>query len=267
MAVSKKRKKAGKPVKRQQVVLPQRQHDFPERWELKIKASQMIYLKNDPDFLLMVKIGRMLNAVTFALTIFTSFRPFTNKVGCRQTRRGLFVLAGYIHESISIIKNVEERHVTMESFIPLRDIAYNHEYRKARDYARTIRNVTAFHLDESTTFENTKRSLEDLELGAYVLMGGDTLNPGSFYFELADYLDFALIGRTFQDGREPQEAADDIQNTILEVGNELVNRGHAFMLALARKMELGEYVYGTFHEKAAEAIDRVRDMEEQSRDF
>jgi len=261
MAVSKKRKKAGKVVRRQQVVLPQREHEFPDRWDFKIKASQMFYLKNDPDFLLMIKIGRMLNAVTFALTIFASFEKLASKVGFRQTRRGLFVLAGYVHESISIIKNVEERHVTMESFVPLRDIAYNHEYRKARDYARTIRNVTAFHLDESTTFENTKRSLEDLELGAHGLMGGDNLNPGTFYFELADYLDFALIGRTFQDGREPQETANDIQKTILEVGNELVNRGHAFMLALARKMELGEYVHVNLSGKFAGSVKLADDTE------
>jgi hypothetical protein len=44
MAVSKKRKKAGKPVKRRQIVVPEREHEFPERWELKVKASQLHFL-------------------------------------------------------------------------------------------------------------------------------------------------------------------------------------------------------------------------------
>jgi hypothetical protein len=181
----------------------------------------------------MIKIGRMLNAVVFALTIFASFREMKSKVGLRQRRRGLFVLAGYVHESISIIKNVEERHVTMESFVPLRDIAYNQKYRKARDYARTIRNVTAFHLDESTKFENTKVSLEDLELGAYVLMGGDTPNPATLYFELADYLDFALIGKTFRmagEKRKPRTISRTLSSRLetnsSTAGTRLCSRSH-----------------------------------------
>ena len=47
MAVSKKRKKAGKPVKRRAVELPMR--DASKQWSLKIKPSQLIYLKDDPD--------------------------------------------------------------------------------------------------------------------------------------------------------------------------------------------------------------------------
>jgi hypothetical protein len=56
MPVSKKRKRAGKEVVRQPVELPVR--DTSKRWSLKIKPSQLIYLKDDPDFLTMVKFGR-----------------------------------------------------------------------------------------------------------------------------------------------------------------------------------------------------------------
>ena len=48
MPVSKKRKRAGKVVKRQPVELPVR--DLSKQWNIKIKASQLIYLKDDPDF-------------------------------------------------------------------------------------------------------------------------------------------------------------------------------------------------------------------------
>ena len=60
MPVSKKRKRAGKVVKRQAVELPVR--DLSKQWNIKIKASQLIYLKDDPDFLTMVKFGRAINA-------------------------------------------------------------------------------------------------------------------------------------------------------------------------------------------------------------
>lgn len=253
MAVSKKRKKAGKVVRRQPVVRPQPKLEFPDKWELKVKASQVHFLKSDPDFLLMIQIGRMLNAITFAMSTHAMFVRLDTNAGRRQTRRGLFVMAGYIHESVHIIKGVGDRHNTMESFVPLRKIAYHHDYKKARDYAREIRNVTAFHIAESEQHANTQRSLDDLELGAYTLMGGDNKGPETFYFELADYLDFALIGRTFQNDRTPRETADDIQETIRNVAYELMSGGHTFMIALARKMELGEYVYGQFYNKDSDS--------------
>lgn len=47
MPVSKKRKRAGKVVKRQSVLTTP---DPSKSWNLKIKPSQMHYLKSDPDF-------------------------------------------------------------------------------------------------------------------------------------------------------------------------------------------------------------------------
>ncbi len=71
MPVSKKRKRAGKKVVRREVVTAP---DLSKSWNLKIKPSQMIYLKNDPDFLMLVKMGRILNAVLYAVT---SMAPYT----------------------------------------------------------------------------------------------------------------------------------------------------------------------------------------------
>jgi hypothetical protein len=89
MPVSKKRKRAGKVVKRQAVELPAR--DLSKRWSLKIKPSQLIYLKDDPDFLMMVKFGRAINALSFASTVVASWMNDDTNIGRRQYRRGLFV--------------------------------------------------------------------------------------------------------------------------------------------------------------------------------
>lgn|GEM_PF-6771507 len=160
------------------------------------------------------------------------------------------MLAGYIHESIQIFKAVGERHSTMDSFVTLRKIAHNVEYQKAREYVHEIRNVAAFHLGEYKERDNTRRSLDDLELGTFTLMGGDDPNdPMTYYFELTDYLDYSLIGRTFQSGRSPSETADDIQKTVLDLAGEIMTGSYAFLTALAKRMELQEYVYGTMKEK------------------
>ena len=56
MPVSKKRKLHGKNVVRQPVQMPVR--DTSKQWSLKIKPSQLIYLKDDEDFLTIVEFGR-----------------------------------------------------------------------------------------------------------------------------------------------------------------------------------------------------------------
>ena len=241
MPVSKKRKRAGKAVKRQAVELPMR--DPSKQWSLKIKASQFVYLKDDPDFLTLVKFGRAINALSFASTVVANSNGDTSNVGRRQYRRGLFVLAGYLHQTINIIRGVGDRHITMDAFVPLRNIAHNPEYKKVRGYAKTIRNVTAFHLDEFDEHENTKKSLSQLDPTMHVLMGADDDMIGTFYFEFADYLDFALVGTTFQNGRTPQETMADITNSIVDTSWELLQAAHAFQFALAKKMEIEEYIY------------------------
>lgn len=218
--------------------------DLSKSWNLKIKPSQMIYLKNDPDFLMMVKMGRILNAVLYALTSIASFSKYSTHISRRQYRRGLFVLAGYLHESINIIKNVDERHITMESFVPLRKIAHNVEYKKARDYLREIRNAAAFHLADSGGFENTREAISGLKLSSYELMGGDDEDFATYYFELSDTLDISRICKKFQDDRDEEVVAEEIRQTITDIAWEFINAGTHFQVALARKMDLGEYVYG-----------------------
>ncbi len=243
MPVSKKRKLRGKKVVRQAVQMPVR--DLSKQWNIKIKASQLIYLKDDPDFLTMVKFGRAINALSFAMTVAASSMQDESHIGRRQYRRGLFVLAGYLHQTIMLIRGIGagDRHITMDAFVPLRTIAHDPKYNKVRTYCKTIRNYTAFHLDEFDEHANTQTSLSKLDLGMHVLMGGDDDNFLTFYFEFADYLDFALVGTTFQGERTPKETIDDIVTSILELSGELLQALFGFQLALSKKMELEEYVY------------------------
>ena len=241
MPVSKKRKRAGKKVTKQTVVTTP---DVSKSWTLKIKPSQMIYLKNDPDFLMMIKMGRILNAVLFALTSAVQLRMYPTHIARRQYRRGMFVLAGYLHESINIIRSVDERHNTMESFVPLRKIAHNPEYKKAREYLREIRNVAAFHLADSVGHENTQIALSELKPSSYELMGADDEEFATYYFELSDTLDVAAKSKKFEDDRDPDVVSEEIHQTINAIAWEFIKGATHFQVALARKMELGEYVYG-----------------------
>lgn len=241
MPTSKKRKRAGKAVKRQPVERPKL--DLSKSWSLKIKPTQLKYLKDDPDFLTMVKFGRAINAISFAATVIAMSVKQLTHTDKRQYRRGLFVLAGYLHQTIQIIHGVGDRHITMESFIPLRTIAHDPKYEKARIYAKTIRNYTAFHLDEFDKHENTKRSLDMLDPTMYVLMGGDNDELGSYYFQLADYLDFQIVGKQFQGDKTPGDTIDEITDTVVSTSFEMLKALHDFVVSLARKMDLHEHLY------------------------
>lgn len=241
MPTSKKRKRAGKVVKRQEVKTTP---DFSKSWSLKIKPSQMIYLREDPDFLMMVKMGRMLNAILYALTSVVHFSSNSGYFARRQYRRGLMVLAGYLHESINILRHVEDRHISMESFIPLRNIAHGIEYKNAREYLREVRNVSAFHLADSGGIENTKEAIASLELTSHLLMGADDEDFTTYYFEFSDILDIEIISKKFADDRDLDVVVEDIHKTIFDVADKFIVAASHFQLALARKMDIHEYVYG-----------------------
>lgn len=243
MPVSRKRKKRGKVVERQKVVVSP---DTAQWWTMRIKPSQMKHLKDEPDFEMFVKIGRMINSVLFAQTAATQFLVSgqISYIALRQYRRGLFVLAGYLHESINILRNVEDRHITMESFIPLRNIVHGIEYKQTRAYLREVRNIAGFHLADSVDIEGTKEALGELELTAHVLMGADDTNNTGFYFELSDTLDIALIGKRFKGERDIDEVNEEIHQAVLKTSTEFVKAAISFQLSLARKMDLAEYVYG-----------------------
>lgn len=242
MPVPRKRKRHGKVVRRQPVTFAG--PDLSDQWTMRIKPSQMIHLRDDPDFLMIVKMGRIINAVLYAQTTIIQFGVEDRYLNRRQYRRGLFVLAGYLHEAINILRHVEDRHVTMESFIPLRKIVHGVEYKQTREYLREIRNVAGFHLADSVDIENTKLALSELELTSHVLMGADDKENLTYYFELSDMLDIAIIGRKFKADRDIDEVHEEIHQAVLNTSHEFATAAVAFQVSLARKMDLAEYIYG-----------------------
>jgi hypothetical protein len=80
--VCRKNEKERKEGYGQLVQMPVR--DTSKRWSLKIMPSQLIFLKDDPDFLTMVKFGRAINALSFASTVVASSMKDNSNVGRRQ---------------------------------------------------------------------------------------------------------------------------------------------------------------------------------------
>ncbi len=114
------------------------------------------------------------------------------------------MLAGYVHQTINIIRNVGDRHITMDAFVPLRKIAYDPAYKKVRGYAQMIRNETAFHLDENE-HENTRSVIDKLDPTMYVLMGADSANLATFISSLPITSTMPSSARPFKLAERPKK--------------------------------------------------------------
>lgn len=238
-----KRRKTGKPVqKRAQWRPPPPLH--PSRWVLKLKATHLAELRNDPDFLTLIKMGRIMNAIGYAATgVLQHGLDQSTFLAQRQYIRGMFVLAGYTHQAVKTVHGIKGRYLTFEGFEPLRVLSLDAEHKKARDYVRKIRNFTAFHLDEFDDHNTTQKTLAGLKLGSYILMAGDDDTVGTYYFDFADYIDWQFLLKTFADGRSHDETAEDIAGTILTFSNALLTAAHTFQHALWEKLDMKEHAY------------------------
>jgi len=211
-----------------------------ERWSTKLNGSRLINIRNDPDFLTIIKIGRVMNAVAYGLTDVGSYN--VNTALCiRQYRRALFVLGGYLHQGITLVKAIKGRYLTEPGFEALRLIALDSEHKKARDYVKKIRNFTAFHLDEYD--ETTRQTLSRLKPTMYPLMAGDDRTVGSFYFEFSDFIDLTFLVNTFADGRSWEETAHDIIGAIIDLAYEFLTACNEFLDALCSKIKITEHIY------------------------
>jgi hypothetical protein len=211
-----------------------------ERWNVKLNGSRLLNIRNDPDFLTIIKIGRVMNAVAYGVTDIGSYN--VNTALCtRQYRRALFVLGGYLHQSITLVSAIKGRYLTEPGFEPLRLIALDSEHKKARDYVRKIRNFTAFHSDEYD--ETTRQTLSRLKPMTYPFMSGDDDTAGTFYFEFSDYIDLAFLVDTFANGRSFEETSEDILVSIMDLAYKFLTACHEFLHALCTKIKITEHVY------------------------
>ena len=89
-------------------------------WEFKLHSSHVIQLRNDPDFVTMIKVGRAMNALWFGLTTLVISDPRRNNTETRLNLRAFQVLGGYLHEAIEVVDRLKGRYLGLEAFEPLR---------------------------------------------------------------------------------------------------------------------------------------------------
>ncbi len=241
MPVSKRRKGANSKPRR--VGLAPQQVST-TRWKATLNGARLQFLKKDPDFPALLKIGRLLNTILFAVQCIGDHMEENTVVDTRQHRRAFFVLGGYLHQGLSVVRSIQGRYLGVPEYEDLRLLVHDSKYKKPREYVKAVRNFAAFHLDEDD--KTTREGLSKLKPSWYGLMSGDSEHLLTSYFEFADLIDLGYLVNHFGNGRGWEETSHDIHTTILNFSTELTGASFKFMEYLMQKTNLRDHLKAGF---------------------
>lgn len=212
-------------------------------WARKLHSSRLMFLRNDPDFITVIKIGRVMNALAYCTTNVLTFKDFmTNKTHERQLRRTWMMLGGFLHEAIQVVDAIKGRYLGDPDFEPLRKLVVDHEYLPLRKRAKKVRNLVAFHLD--TYDETTRTTISRLKPSTLTLWCGENHQANNFYFELADILDLSYLGDIYPEyeDRPSDESGEKVLMDLANYAIEFLKACHTFQQMLWEK-KIKQHVY------------------------
>jgi hypothetical protein len=262
MPVSKKRKSSGK-RKRPKFTYTRREAGD-ERFGLRLKGSRLMYLKDDPDFHAVIRMGRLLNSIMFASQAMADYFGDESATGTRQTHRAFYVLCGYLHQGIQVVSWIRPRYIGEAAFEPLRLLTVGPDHAKARKIVRIVRNEVAFHQDEGR--EKTEEALGELKLGHYDLISNDDQTLLGFYFDFADIVDWQMIKAKLGDDRSIPELYTDLSSTVYRYSGLFGNACYDFLNHLSAMSKIGQCIEKRLVIKPAPrniTKERIRDLGEK----
>lgn len=168
----------------------------------------------EADLIMLIKLGRLLNAMMFAYRAFDDHKVNKSAVNQRQVRRAFFVLAGYLWEGIQLVKSdsFSNAYSSEESFFcKLRQASDVTDFCTALKKAR---NIAAFHMDHKD--ESTKAGLKTLissqsHKSFYTILSADSSNSLDYYYEIADLIDLNFLFGKNENNQKSSEMKDQKQ--------------------------------------------------------
>lgn len=199
---------------------------------IRIRKHRFREIRNNPDFLALVKVGRAVNAITSGIQFTSDYIDDNSPVGLRQYNRAFFTTSGFLYEGLEVVTSIRLKYLS-EPFFNKLNILIGDEYKKHRKVLQEIRNSIAFHLDSDD--KSTKLTLSNLKLNRYDLMSGNSGRMMDFYFDMADTVDFNYLIDKFKDGRPEPEVLAEIMELVTELMNSFAFAGHEFLDGLGKK--------------------------------
>ncbi len=235
MPISKHRKKTGSKKRK---ITDLNEGKLPIQ-RIRIRKHRFRELKNNPDFLALVKVGRTVNAVISGIQFISDYMGDNSPVGLRQYNRAFFITTGFLYEGLELVTSLRLKYIS-EPFFNKFNLLLGDEYKKHRKVLQEIRNSVAFHLDSDD--KSTKLALSNLKLPRYDLMSGSSNLIMDFYFDMADTIDFNYLIDKFKNGRPEPEVFEEIIKSVTELMTSFGSAGHEFLIGLGEKMNFSDYV-------------------------
>lgn len=203
---------------------------------IRIPRHKFHGLKNDKNFLTIVKIGRLLNAISFGAQSYLDYAGDKSSIGRRQFFRATLITGGYLYEGLLLVDSLKNEYRLKEYFKNLLALANDSKSRKILQSMRHI----AFHLDSDD--KSSRDILPKLDLARYDLMSGDTGKVGDFYFDFADTIDINYLTKPSKRDSEQVITIETIASTLGNITEQFLKAGHEFLVSLAQEFKLYEYV-------------------------
>lgn len=203
-----------------------------------IRRHRFPQLRNDKDFLAMIKVGRAVNAVISSIQFISDYKDDDSPKGKRQYNRAIFTTCGYLYEGLLLIDSLRLRYI-QEPFFDKLNILISDKYKKHRKAVQEIRQI-AFHLDSDD--KSTKVTLGNLKLSCYEFISSDSDKMIDFYFNMADTIDFNYLIDKFKEDQTETEIFKELLQLVTELMELFGVAGHEFILGLSEKMNFIEYI-------------------------
>lgn len=206
---------------------------------IRIRRHRFHELRDNSDFLALIKVGRVVNAVMFGFQCISDYMEDMSPVGRRQYNRAIFLTAGYMYEGLALVDSLKLKYVNEVFFERLNNLTGD-TYKRHRKIVQEIRHSVAFHLDSDD--KSTKAALKNLKLPRYDLMSGNSSRMMDFYFDFADTIDLNYLIDKLKDDRPETEVLGEIFTCFTDILKEFGGAGHEFLTGLGEKMNFTEYV-------------------------
>jgi len=204
---------------------------------LRIKPRVFDRLRENEDFIAIVRVGRVINVIDHCLQILANPPKFpTDNLLIRHRIRTLFNLAGYLSEGLEVVQSLRLRYPNDDFFEPFLRF-FSVEYSGERKLVRTIRN-SAFHLDHETKV--TRKMLLELKGPHYDFFSQPIIDGevAGMYFLLADTIDMNyLVDKLSPDGVS-RAAMLEMLATIPNFAAKFSAASSAFITGLGKRLKL-----------------------------
>ncbi len=176
---------------------------------VRLTKAKFNELKELPDFATAIRVGRVLNALTFAMQLVIREKEQKTAKGRRNARRAFLIFASYVKESLEVFYSMRSTYSSYEYYDEVQEILYPRD-RRHEDILKLIRDSTGFHLDSSQKL--TTDGLKSLGvLTHYDFLSGDGTTTGDFYLDMADLVDINyFIDQFKQEGQTDEDAFRDL---------------------------------------------------------